>query len=110
MQPSFAPRSVAHVCSIGTAVPKYVATQAEIAERTRRVFGLRMPDFERLAPVFEHAGIDTRYAVRPSDWYEQDHSWCDRTDVYLEAATDLFIAAARIALERAGLTGADIDA
>ena len=103
------PISIAHVCSIGTAVPEYKATQSEIAERTRRVFGLRMPEFERLAPVFEHAGIDTRYSVRPSEWYEQDHSWSDRTEVYLEAAPALFIAAARIALVRAGLTGGDID-
>ena len=100
----------AYLRSIATAVPGHVATQAEVAARTRRVFGLRMPEFERLAPVFENAGIDTRFTVRPGDWYEQDHSWSDRTGVYLEAATGLFIAAARTALERAGLAGSEVDA
>lgn len=103
------PQAKAQLCSIGTAVPEYVATQDEIAERTRRVFGLRMPEFERLAPVFENAGIETRYAVRPGEWYEQDRSWRDRTEVYLSQATALFVAAARVALERSNLSGPQID-
>jgi alkylresorcinol/alkylpyrone synthase len=102
-------KAEARLCSIATAVPEYIATQTEVAERTRRVFGLRMPEFERLAPVFENAGIATRHAVRPSDWYEQDQSWADRTDVYLSEATRLFVASARVALERAGISGADVD-
>ena len=103
------PKAEARLCSIATAVPEYVATQTEVAERTRRVFGLRMPEFERLAPVFENAGIATRHAVRPSDWYERDQSWADRTQVYLSEATRLFIDASRVALERAGISGADVD-
>jgi alkylresorcinol/alkylpyrone synthase len=99
----------AHLCAIGTAVPSHKVTQAEVAERTRRVFGLRMPEFERLAPVFDNAGIATRCSVRPSEWYEEDHDWSDRTAVYHEAATALFLDAARIALEGADLTGAEID-
>jgi alkylresorcinol/alkylpyrone synthase len=99
----------ARLCSIATATPEHSATQTEVAERTRRVFGLRMPEFERLAPVFENAGIATRFAVRPGDWYEQDHSWSERTDVYLSEATRLFITAGRTALDRAGLSGSDID-
>jgi alkylresorcinol/alkylpyrone synthase len=103
------PKAEARLCSIATAVPEYVVTQDEVCERTRRVFGLRMPEFERIAPVFENAGIATRYAVRPGDWYEQDRSWTERTDVYLSEATQLFTTAARVALERAGISGADVD-
>jgi alkylresorcinol/alkylpyrone synthase len=103
------PKAEARLCSIATAVPEHVATQTEVAERTRRVFGLRMPEFERIAPVFENAGIAQRHAVRPGDWYEQDQSWAERTQVYLAEATRLFVAAARDALERAGLSGADVD-
>ena len=103
------PEVEARLCSIATAVPEYVATQSEVAERTRRVFGLRMPQFERIAPVFENAGIATRHAVRPSEWYEQDRSWTERTQVYLAEATRLFITAATLALERAGISGEDVD-
>lgn len=103
------PEAEARLCSIATAVPEYVATQEEVAERTRRVFGLRMPEFERIAPVFENAGIERRHAVRPSDWYEQERSWPERTQVYLSEATHLFVDAARVALERADISGADVD-
>lgn len=103
------PEAKARLCSIATAVPEFVVTQGEVAERTRRVFGLRMPEFERIAPVFDNAGIARRHVVRPSGWYEQDLSWADRTQVYLSEATRLFIAAASGALKRAGISGADVD-
>jgi alkylresorcinol/alkylpyrone synthase len=103
------PKAEARLCSIATAVPEHVVTQTEVAERTRRAFSLRMPEFDRIAPVFENAGIAARHSVRPGDWYEQDRSWTERTDVYLSEATQLFISAARLALERAGLSGEDVD-
>lgn len=103
------PHAEARLCAIATAVPDYVATQTEVAERTRRAFGLRMPEFERLAPVFDNAGIATRHAVRPGDWYERDQSWSERTQVYLSEATKLFVSSAQAALDRAGISGADVD-
>ncbi len=102
-------RDPAFLCSLATVVPEHVMTQEEICERTRRVFGLRMPEFERLAPVFDHAGIAKRHSVRPGAWYEEPHTWTDRTAVYLEAATDLFIQSAKQAIVRAGLVPSDID-
>jgi alkylresorcinol/alkylpyrone synthase len=84
-------------------------TQAEVAERTRRVFGLKMPEFDRLAPVFDNAGINKRHSVRPGAWYEEPRIWTDRTAVYLEGAEALFVAATQQALDRAGLHARDID-
>ncbi len=102
-------RERAHLRSIATAVPPNFATQAVVADRTRRVFGLRMPQFERLEPVFTNAGIDTRHAVCANAWYEESHTWADRSEVYLKAATELFVAAARAALEQAGISAAEVD-
>ena len=101
-------RSLAHIRSLATAVPQYVMTQAEIGERTRRVFGLKMPSYDRIAPVFDNAGIATRHAVRPGSWYEEPHTWTDRTAVYLDEATDLFVRATRLALQRAGIAASEI--
>ena len=102
-------QSNTRIRSLVTAVPPHILTQAEIAERTRRCFGLRMAEFERIATVFETAGIETRNAVRPGEWYEAPHDWSDRSAVYLEAATDLFVESARQAIAEAGLAAADID-
>jgi alkylresorcinol/alkylpyrone synthase len=104
------PGTMPELISLATAVPRHIMTQAEVAERTRRVFGLKMPEFDRLAPVFDNAGINKRHSVRPGAWYEEPHSWTDRTAVYLEGATELFVAATRKALDHASLTAADVDA
>jgi alkylresorcinol/alkylpyrone synthase len=47
--------------------------------------------------------------VRPIAWYLQPRGWAERSEVYLEAALDLFVDAAGKALAAAGLTGADVD-
>lgn len=102
-------QSIARLHSLATAVPSHVLTQAEIAERTRRMFGLRLPEYERISMVFETAGIETRHAVMPGGWYEEPHDWSDRSAVYLEAATELFVEGARKAIAEAGIAAADID-
>jgi alkylresorcinol/alkylpyrone synthase len=96
--------------SVATAVPDTVITQAEAKELARTLFGKRASAFERLAPVFDNAGIDKRHIVRPIDWYHGDHGWKARNDVYLEAAEALYIEAARKALDQAGIAADEVDA
>jgi alkylresorcinol/alkylpyrone synthase len=96
--------------SVATAVPKTVITQVEAKELARGLFGKRASSFERLAPVFDNAGIEKRHIVRPIDWYHGDHGWKVRNDVYLEAAEALYIEAAEAALARAGVTADEVDA
>jgi alkylresorcinol/alkylpyrone synthase len=69
-----------------------------------------MKDLARLEPVFVNAGIDRRQSVRPMDWHGAPRGWPERTEAYLEGATDLFVEVAERALERAGLAADQIDA
>ena len=48
--------------------------------------------------------------MKPLDWYESARGWPERTEAYLEGADALFLAAARGALQNAGLAAGDIDA
>ncbi|HWH17966.1 MAG TPA: type III polyketide synthase [Allosphingosinicella sp.] len=96
--------------SLATAVPPTVLRQEEAKALARKLFGARAGHFEKLAPVFDNAGIAERHIVRPSEWYEGDHGWKERNDVYLEAAEALYIEAAEKALSQAGLTAAEVDA
>jgi alkylresorcinol/alkylpyrone synthase len=102
------PRARLH--ALATASPPHVLEQAEVAEAARRVFAGRFREFERLAPVFAHAGIARRQSVMPMTWHLTPHGWPERTAAYLKGADDLFVAAAQGALERAGLAPADVDA
>jgi alkylresorcinol/alkylpyrone synthase len=95
--------------SLATASPPHELAQHEVAEVARSLFQDRFPGFERMAPVFRTAGICTRQAVMPLEWYLQPLGWPERSAAYLAGAVDLFVQAAQAALDEAGLTGADVD-
>lgn len=94
--------------SLATAVPPYAIAQDEARTVARRSFG-RKALFDRLAGVFDNAGIARRDIVAPLAWYEQPHGWAERNAVYLAAAEALFEDAAGAAIARAGLNPGDID-
>lgn len=95
--------------SLATASPPHELRQDEVAEAARLIFQERFPQFERMAPVFQSAGIRARQAVRPIEWFLEPRGWPERTEAYLDGAVALFEAAAARALDEAGLTGGEID-
>jgi alkylresorcinol/alkylpyrone synthase len=99
----------AHLLSLATAVPPHVLWQRDVAAVAQGLFGGRYDEFGRLAKVFETTGIVKRHGVRPMEWYVEPRGWPERTAAYLEGAQDLFVAAARQALEEAGLAARDVD-
>lgn len=101
--------TAAALLAVATASPPHVIDQAAAAEAARAVFAHRFRDFDRLFPVFANTGIETRQAVRPMDWYATPRTWPERTTAYLEGATELFIAAARKALDKAGVAAGEVD-
>ena len=102
-------RASVALLSLATAVPDTIITQDEAKALARRLFGKRASHFEKLAPVFDNAGIEQRHIVRPVDWYHGDHGWKARNDVYLQAAEALYEEAAAKALERAGVRADEVD-
>jgi alkylresorcinol/alkylpyrone synthase len=95
--------------SLSTALPPYIVEQAEAKAKARELFGGRKALFDRLAGVFDNAGIDQRHVVAPIDWYEGHHGWKERNCVYLDACDALFREAANKAIAQAGLKPSDID-
>lgn len=83
--------------SLATAVPPHCVDQSFAKMKAREFFG-RKDLFDRLAGVFDNAGIDQRYIVAPPDWYAGDHGWQGRNALYLEASDALFLHAARKAI------------
>jgi alkylresorcinol/alkylpyrone synthase len=95
--------------SLATAVPPHVISQPDAKAAAREAFGGKKALFDRLAGVFDNAGIAKRHIVAPQQWYMGNHGWHDRNNVYLEAAEQLFVDAATAAIEKAGLTPEQID-
>ena len=96
--------------ALSTASPPNVLRQDEVAAAARSLLQDRFPGFDRMAPVFSTAGINTRQSAMPIEWFLEPRSWPERTEAYLRVAVDLFVEAAQRALDEAGLTGSEVDA
>ncbi|HRO15951.1 MAG TPA: type III polyketide synthase, partial [Paracoccus sp. (in: a-proteobacteria)] len=107
--PSARQSNTVHLLGLATALPPHVLTQAEVVDRARAILAPRFPQFDRLLPAFDNAGIEKRHSVVPMDWFPAPRGWVDRTEAYVAGASDLFRAAAGRALDRAGLAAADVD-
>jgi alkylresorcinol/alkylpyrone synthase len=95
--------------SLATALPPYSVEQSVAKAKAREIFGGKIELFDRLAGVFDNAGIAQRHIVAPTEWYEGHHGWKERNRVYLDACDALFQQAASSAINQAGLNPADID-
>jgi Predicted naringenin-chalcone synthase len=92
-----------------SAPPEHVVPQAVAAEFARRTFGPLMRNIERLMPVFDNAGIETRRTCQPPEWYQVDHTLAEVSAAYIDAASTLCARAGRQLLERRGLAPDAID-
>lgn len=95
--------------SVGSAVPPHVITQHQAAKVAHESFSARFDDFDRLAQVFDSAGIRRRYLTQPLDWYLQPLGWAARNAAFLEGARNLFVDAASKALTAAGISAHAVD-
>lgn len=95
--------------SIATAVPPHRVPQADAVGFFHRFFDVPQAQRERLQAVFLNAGIQTRYAVAPVDWYEKKHSFRHKNDLYIDRALSLLKQVAVESISRAGLECRDID-
>jgi alkylresorcinol/alkylpyrone synthase len=101
---------MAHVIGLGLAVPPYVMPQAVAKALALEHFSGALSHVERLAQVFEHAEIDTRYVVVPPEWWRSgDHSFKARNEFWVSAALELATQAITRALDAAGIPPTAID-
>ena len=96
------------ILSVATALPPNRFAQTEIRDAMAEVVrGDRV--MERLLPVFDRSGVETRYFARPLEWYASGPSFEERNSVYAECGLELAERAARICLERADVAADEID-
>mgnify|MGYP006425480075 CR=1 FL=1 len=96
---------------LATAVPPHRLPQAAVRARMLDLFDSGRGGLsERLAAVFDNAGIATRYSCMPLDWYGSEIGWAARNRLYETHATDLLAQTAERVLASAGLMPGDIDA
>src|SRR5262245_45646585 len=72
------------IAGIATAVPEHMLQQADAARRAKTLFP-GLADYEGL---FRNTGIETRYMCQPAEWYEREHGWEERSEVFVHHALD----------------------
>ncbi len=97
-----------HILAVATAAPPHRIDQATIRREFARLCD-GIPQVERLMPVFDRSGVETRHLIHQPAWYLEERSWEDRNREYCERALDLAERAARDSLERAGITAEQVD-
>lgn len=95
--------------AVATAVPPYRVDQDEARTFAAHVFGSRLAEIDRLLPLFDNAGIRTRYFSAPVDWFGQEHSLEEKNRIYIESATALGAQASRAVLNQTGTKPEQID-
>ena len=98
-----------NVLAVATAVPPHELEQRAVADAARQVYARTFARYPKLADVFVNAGIERRYSACSLEWLSAPHDLGERTQIYLEFASELFIKAARAALDRARISARDVD-
>jgi alkylresorcinol/alkylpyrone synthase len=75
----------------------------------RALFQEAFSDIERLLPVFGNALVETRYFSTPPEWFESEHSFAEKNQLYIQTALEVGESAIKACLHQAGLEPEDID-
>jgi alkylresorcinol/alkylpyrone synthase len=97
------------ILSLATAVPRHRLPQAEVRDYASSKLGGRMAEFDRLAKVYDNAGVDERRSCVPLEWYGDARGWVEKNDLYLENAVALLEEAATASLQQAGAAPDEVD-
>jgi alkylresorcinol/alkylpyrone synthase len=94
------------IAGVATAVPQHRLDQVDAARRAKHLF----PDLADYESLFRNTGVETRYACQPAEWYEHEHGWEERTEIFLRHALELLEEVARNAVGAAGIELKDVGA
>lgn len=97
---------ISRLLSIGTAVPPHRITQDDVLSVLAQAKGQALPP--RIAQILGNTGIASRHIAMPPECYFAARSWAGRAQIYEDAAAQMFEAATRQALDRAGLETSEI--
>jgi alkylresorcinol/alkylpyrone synthase len=101
--------SPVRLISLATAVPPFVLRQEDVMAEASALFRDRGAEIARLMPVYDNAGIRTRYSCVPIDWYRRAVGWKERNARFVEHAVELLRRAASDCLARAEVPAERID-
>jgi alkylresorcinol/alkylpyrone synthase len=94
---------------LASAVPTNKIGQDEAAKIAQQIFEPTFRRYPRLIDIFANSGIKYRYSVAPIEWFDREKGWVERSELYLEGASALFVEAAKRVLVKAKFEPRDVD-
>ncbi len=99
----------ARLVSLATAVPPFVLRQEAVRAEAQILFRERGDRIARMLPIYDNAGVETRYSCVPIEWYRSTGGWKDRNALFIEHAVELLRRAAQDCLTRARIPAERVD-
>jgi alkylresorcinol/alkylpyrone synthase len=99
----------ARLVSLATAVPPFVFRQEEVRAEAQVLFRESGDQIQRLLPVYDNAGVETRYSCVPLEWYRSTGGWKNRNALFIKHAVALLRRAAEDCLARAQIPAQRVD-
>ncbi len=100
----------ARLVSLATAVPPFVLRQEDVRAEAEILFRERGDQIARMLPVYDNAGVETRYSCVPLEWYRSTGGWKNRNALFIKHAVELLRRAAQDCLTRAQIPAQRVDA
>lgn len=80
---------MAYILSVGTSLPEYEYSQDEIKALVHSLFQEKIERIDRFLRVFDHAQIEKRAFAVEKHWFQKDHTFDERNDLYQEMLIQL---------------------
>ncbi len=81
------------IISVGESIPRFELSQDLTVEFANELFKDSFKDINRLLQVFENGKIKKRHFVNDLSWFEVDHSFREKNDLYIDCAVTLGVEA-----------------
>ncbi|QQZ11076.1 type III polyketide synthase [Heyndrickxia vini] len=79
--------------SVGLGIPKYKYSQIDTMNFVYQLFSNNVKDINRLIKVFQNGEIQTRYFVKDMVWFNENHTFAEKNNAFINEAIDLGIKA-----------------
>lgn len=77
------------IISVGFGVPPYELTQQDTLLFAKELFSESFKDINRLLTVFQNGQIEKRNFAKDLSWFQEDHTFEEKNDAFIECAVEL---------------------
>ncbi|PWA12413.1 type III polyketide synthase [Pueribacillus theae] len=87
-----------YILSVGTESPPHYFSQEEVKNFVRELFHSQFRNIDRLLNIFHNGQIEGRYFSAPLEWFQKEHTFSEKNNLYIELAVELGVKAIEKAL------------